>query len=362
MKYTKIDLYKRYFENWNNQFDKILNMLYESMKELWEKYEKSINNLYEFMKNNYIWTHSINNNIFLDQIKIIIKYLEKWKDFLSNFNSWDCFIEWFVQFEEWLENTKDFWFKMIWKDLSKYKKVFEESEWVCFLSATLSDYNWEKSYILNEIAWDLNYEQFSTLKSPFDYEKNRKIIYCDEINIDDDSDIIFNKKAEITLKYIKKYWWKTLILTTSNKDKDKISNFLYKELNWEWIMIKKHEWWTMNSRMNKSNIQSMIENPKTVLIWSKSFMEWVDIPWENLSLVILWKLPFLPPRPFIEYQNNKPEYKKINNKYVYKFLCWISFKQAIWRLIRTYTDKWEILVLDTRINDNSWSFFTDYEN
>lgn len=356
--YKKIDLYKRYFKNWDNQFNKILNILFSSVEELWKEYKELIIKLYQFIEENKIWSYDITNNMFLKQIRIIYKYLKKWKDFLSSFNWWDSFIEWFVQFKEWIEEIKNFWFKMILKDISKWNKVFEESEWVCFLSATLSDSTWSKSYILNEIAqWQ--YKQFESLKSPFDYSKNRKII-IPELNIDDESEMVFMNKANIVLKYVKKYWWKTLILTTSNKDKDKIANFLYKELNWEWIMIKKHEWWTMNSRTNKKNIQSMIDNPETVLVWSKSYMEWVDIPGENLSLVVLWKLPFLPPIPFLEYQNNKPEYKKTNPKYVYQFLCAISFRQAIWRLIRTKNDKWEILILDPRIKDNSWYFFDNY--
>lgn len=68
-------------------------------------------------------------------------------------------------------------------------------------------------------------------------------------------------------------------------------------------------------------------------------MEGVDIPGENLSLVILRKLPFLPPQPFILYQNEKPLYKRLTHQYVYHFLCGTIFKQAIGRLIRTETDQ-----------------------
>ena len=89
-------------------------------------------------------------------------------------------------------------------------------------------------------------------------------------------------------------------------------------------------------------------------------MEGIDIPWEHLSLVVLRKLPFLPPTPFVEYKNNELIYKKINKDYVYKFLSSILFRQAIWRLIRSKVDKWEILLMDPRIKENSWAFFYEY--
>lgn len=358
--FEQIDLYNRYFKDWNNQFIKTMNKLYDIIWVIYSSCESQIVSLYDFAKDNEIQCEDINKNRFLNQIKNIKKYLEKWRKFLSTYDRWDDFIEWFVEFTEWLEIMKNFWFKMIPRDISQKKKFIDQSQWVCLLSATLYDSKWVKSYFLKELAGDEKYRNHPIIRSPFNYQKNRKIT-IEEINIDsNNSEILFKQKSEIVLDYIRKKWWRTLILTTNNKDKDKIANFLYQKLNWEWIMIKKHEWWTMNSKSNQQNIQSLINNPKTVLIWSKSYMEWIDIPWENLSLVVLWKLPFLPPRPFIEYQNGKWDYTKINNKYVYQFLCAISFRQAIGRLIRTETDKGEILILDPRINDQSWLFFKEY--
>ena len=45
---------------------------------------------------------------------------------------------------------------------------------------------------------------------------------------------------------------------------------------------------------------------------------------------------------------------------MYKYLCGNTFKQAIWRLIRTDKDTWEILILDTRIRDTSGEFFLNF--
>lgn len=354
--FNQSDLFRLYFIDANNKFQKIINKLYDAISIIYSQYKSYDKEIWEFYKK---IEEKKNNSQALNQTQNIWKYLRQWKDFLWSFNSVENFIEWFVDFNEWIESIKNFGFKMLPKELSKHTSFINKSEWVVLLSATLYDSTWEQSYILTEISWEEWFESISPIKAPFNYEKNR-IISVPNLNIDYESDEFFNKKAEIVLEYVKKYWGKTLILTTNNKDKDKIANYLYEKLNWEWIMVKKHEWWSMNSRSNQQNIQSLKNNPETVLIWSKSYMEWVDIPWENLSLVILRKLPFLPPTPFIEYQNNKPTYRKINNNYVYKFFCWILFRQAIWRLIRTETDKGEILILDPRINDQVWWFFKEY--
>jgi len=293
----------------------------------------------------------------IKQLEIIWKYIRKWEGFLKTYSTVDDFVEWFVQFEEAKISIENFGFKMIIKDLSQNIDFIQKSEKSFILSATLYDYEAKQSYTLNEL-WKKDIKTFPTIKSPFDYNRQRQVV-IPQINIDnDDSKKIFEEKIKITLEYIQKYQWKTLILVTNNKDKDKIAEYLYEKLNSQGIMIRKHEWWTMWSKSNQKNIQALIKDPKTVLIWSKSYMEWVDIPWPNLSLVILWKLPFLPPSPFIEFQNGKWDYRRIDpDKYVYKFQCGLLFRQAIWRLIRTANDTWELLILDPRVNDSNWEFF-----
>lgn len=125
-------------------------------------------------------------------------------------------------------------------------------------------------------------------------------------------------------------------------------------------MVLKHESWTVNTKGNQQKIKALIDNPRTVLVGSKSYMEGVDIAGDNLSLVLLWKLPFLPPRPWIHYQNNKPVYRRQHPQFVYHFLCGLVFKQAIGRLIRTEKDTWEVLILDARILDQFGQFFQDF--
>ncbi len=357
IKYTKEQLFSYYFEDEGTPFETLINNIYSLTWKIYKELEgwnKEINNI------EVGYDLKTTNSYVLSYIKTIWKYIWKWKNFLETFNTDGIFVEWYVQFEKWLKNIETFWFKFIPKKIDSLVDVIHKSVWTVVTSATLFDNTGRSSYILNELSTVGKQQNLVPINSPYNYNEQRDFVFpsINEDNVHDE--LFFKKRAEIVLSHIEKYEWRTLILTTTNKDKDKLANYLYGKLNGKGIMVKKHEGWTLNSRSNQQNIQSLIKNPKTVLIGSRSYMEGIDIPWEHLSLVVLRKLPFLPPTPFVEYKNNEPIYKKINKDYVYKFLSSILFRQAIWRLIRSKVDKWEILLMDPRIKENSWAFFYEY--
>lgn len=363
--YSKKELYDYYLSDWNNPLIRLLNNLHQVVLNNLNTLKELIWKIYTIMDWLWIDHDNIQSDQIINQLSTLEQYALKGRDFLTNMKSDWYFIQVHLLFNEWMDTVKNFWFTMIPRSLIEYTDVIKKSQWSLFLSATLFDAQWQRSYIMHELWWNIewwnqrNYETFEVISAPFNYTDQRTIT-IPHINLDVDSEIIFQQKARIVLEKIREYEWRTLILTTNNNDKNKIANYLYHELNSEWIMIKKHEWWTMSSISNQRNIQALIDNPRTVLIGSKSYMEWVDIPWPNLSLVVLWKLPFLPPSPFTDFMNNKPDYTRIGLDYVGKFQSWVLFRQAIGRLIRTMNDTWEILILDPRINNHNGRYFLEY--
>ena len=354
---------KHYFENNNNKFAQFLNKLVLLIADIVIYANNQIKRLDH--ENNY-------ESTVIEKLKNIRRYAKLWKKFLmwwdissipfdnNIFLYWpdyeSSFIEWEIEFYKCSYVLKNFWFSVIPSKLTKYCSFLQNAEDVTIISATLYFPDDEdNSYVMHEISDNDKYKRFKIVKSPFRYEVQRHITVPD-INTEE----IFSKKIKFILNRIDELDWRTLILTTNDHDKTEIANALYNEYNKKWIMIRKHEWWQINSKSNQNNIKALIDNPRTILVWSKSYMEWVDIPWDNLKLVVLWKLPFLPPRPFIDFQDNKPFYRKIGKKRVYKYLCGNTFKQAIWRLIRTDKDTWEILILDPRIRDTSGEFFLNF--
>lgn len=328
------------------------------------EYDKStFNTLYlsDWLSNFLSYTYQILKNLYqdiycnvwsywLDILDYAIEYFESWIQLLSDTWLKNYFFSSVVELTETWNSLKNFWFKWIALDLHSWAQFLNISSWNIILSATLFDQG-NESYVLREIFKnEYNFAKIKKYPSPFNYKAQRKIYWIRDTN----PSTLETKMDE----FIEKYGWRTLILTTTLANKRRIANHCKNKYEKEGIMVLMHKSWNVTSSTNQKNVQCLRDNPNTILIWSKSYAEWVDVPWDNLKLVIIDKLPFLPPTPFIKFQDKKRKSKW--DRYVYKFLCSIDFRQSIWRLIRTKNDTWDILILDERIFLPSWQFFRDY--
>jgi ATP-dependent DNA helicase DinG len=88
-----------------------------------------------------------------------------------------------------------------------------------------------------------------------------------------------------------------------------------------------------------------------VLVASASFWEGIDIPGDELALVVIDKLPFPPPDdPLIEARSKRLE-KNGKSSFMEYFVpeAAVSLKQGAGRLIRRETDRGMLVVCDTRL-------------
>ena len=88
-----------------------------------------------------------------------------------------------------------------------------------------------------------------------------------------------------------------------------------------------------------------------VLVASASFWEGIDIPGDELALVVIDKLPFPPPDdPLIEARTKRFE-QNGKNSFIDYFVpeAAVSLKQGAGRLIRRETDRGMLVVCDTRL-------------
>lgn len=90
-------------------------------------------------------------------------------------------------------------------------------------------------------------------------------------------------------------------------------------------------------------VRSLIKNPDTVLFGTRSFWEGVDVPGEDLSIVVLEKVPFLPP--------DDPVYsarcEALGDKWFHKYalpLALLTLRQGFGRLIRTEKDRGVVVI------------------
>ena len=98
-------------------------------------------------------------------------------------------------------------------------------------------------------------------------------------------------------------------------------------------------------------IKEFKESKNPILFGTTSFWEGVDVQGENLSNVIITKLPFfVPTDPIVSAISKKIEEEGRNSFTDYQLPeAIIKFKQGIGRLIRKKTDSGNIFILDSRI-------------
>ena len=241
-----------------------------------------------------------------------------------------------IYFDYTLLNPWDFLNKNLWSRLDS-----------CVLtSATLSIW-WSFDYVKN--IFNLDSFVFHSLESDFDYKKQSTLFIPTDIwNIKNNSEEInaFLKDFYLSVK------WNTLTLLTSFNSIKSIYSYCNMELKKSWINLYAQSiWWS------KTKLLSMfLDNPNdSILLWTDSFWEWVDIPWEDLKYLVIHKFPFQVPTDPI-FQARSVFFKDSFNDYSIPKAI-LKLKQWFWRLIRTKTDTGIVVLLDDRINSKWWSVF-----
>ena len=258
----------------------------------------------------------------------------------------DFFIKRPSNFIYWLENkdNDNVVFKFIPKDLSSqlYKQLFNNEFPVILTSGTLSvqesfDY-YKKSIGLNKTK-EINE---ISVKSPFDFKENcimyipENMIYPDPKNSDYINYLIneIEQLIEITNG-------NALILFTAYKVLEQVFDGVKKKKKYHYIKA---------SKRNTHLVSEFKDNKNSVMFATGSMWEGIDIPGDNLSSLIIVKLPFPIPDPIYKYRqtlySNHAEYY---DKELFPAMV-VKLKQGIGRLIRNELDTGCISILDSRIN------------
>ena len=314
-----------------------------------------------------------------------------WKDFYEEFDFSDLLkkinleIIWisdFLKTQEkydfsreilYFENVLDV-LNVIFKSDNSDSKIkilnFSESYWLYFEYTVLSPWDYLKNNFWDKIStcvltsatlsinnsFDylkniLNLEWFDFLKfySDFDYKSQSTLfIPTDLWNIKNSSQSISNFLKE----FYEIVWWNTLTLFTSFASIKSI--YVENSINLKkmWInLLAQSIWWSKTKILNQ-----FLEKPnESIILWTDSFWEWVDITWWKLKYLIIYKLPFQVPTDPI-FQARSKAFKDPFLEYSIPKAI-IKLKQGFWRLIRSKNDKWIVILLDDRINTSWWNAF-----
>jgi ATP-dependent DNA helicase DinG len=226
---------------------------------------------------------------------------------------------------------------------------FSGQKSVVMTSATLSvkhSFNFFKS----ELGIVDSQVETISFPSPFDYNKNLQIIVSKDIpDINAVSlDVFTDSAAAHILAAAKAARGRTMILFTSHE----MLRLTYQKVKEAGTL---EEFTLLAQGVSGGSRMRLIRNfqtfDKSVLFGTASLWEGVDIPGQDLSCLIIVRLPFSPPDdPITEAKYEVLEAQGKNPFSHYSLpKAILRFRQGFGRLIRTSSDKGILLILDRRI-------------
>jgi ATP-dependent DNA helicase DinG len=229
------------------------------------------------------------------------------------------------------------------------ERFFDVKESVILTSATLTMKN-SFHFIQNRLGLTDNRVETKKIPSPFSYENQVQVMVPNDfpdLTYGNTDDFIY-ATCESILSLAEITGGRMLVLFTSY-DMLRKSYYLLKESmeNDKFVLIAQGISSGSRERLKK-NFQTF---DQSILLGTSSFWEGVDIPGDDLSCLVIVRLPFQPP--------NHPVYEaksiamKNNGKNAFYDLSLpnavIRFKQGFGRLIRSNNDRGIVFICDARI-------------
>jgi DNA polymerase-3 subunit epsilon/ATP-dependent DNA helicase DinG len=220
------------------------------------------------------------------------------------------------------------------------KHIWHEKLSVILTSATLTtagEFEYLRGRLYGEDAYEL------ALGSPFDYE-NSTLLYIPN-NIPEPNDRQGHQRAleGALIRLCKTTGGRTLVLFTSYAQLQRTSRAIAPALGDAGIIVYEQG----EGASPHALLESFRAAEQAVLLGTRAFWEGIDIPGDDLSVLVIVKLPFAVPsdpivaarsetfeQPF--YQYNIPE-------------AILDFRQGFGRLIRSESDRGVAVILDRRL-------------
>ncbi|MBN1327287.1 MAG: 3'-5' exoribonuclease [Candidatus Cloacimonetes bacterium] len=231
--------------------------------------------------------------------------------------------------------------------------LYSKLKTAVFTSATLAIRGVFK-YFSSRMGLDLLEEGFVrelVVDSPFDFKKHSLVLVSGFLPSPQDR-FFAAQSLNVIRQAVATAHTGTMILFTSYKDLNYVYNALSDELYSAGIPL-----FAQGKGASRALIlREFQENDRAVLLGTNSFWEGIDVPGESLSLLILYKLPFLVPTdPIVEAFLEKMKLEG-KDSFLHYMLpnALLKFRQGFGRLIRKKTDRGIVLVLDSRIQTKNY--------
>ncbi|MFC0299455.1 ATP-dependent DNA helicase DinG [Virgibacillus soli] len=231
--------------------------------------------------------------------------------------------------------------------------LFAKKQSIVLTSATLTMQG-SFHFIENRLGLPKENTQSYRISSPFSYKDQVQVLIPSDFpNIKNDTDEFIYSTTEAILSLAEITNGRMLVLFTSY-DMLRKCFYLMKEImdQEEYMVIAQGISSGSRSRLKK-NFQKF---EKAILLGTSSFWEGVDIPGEDLSCLMIVRLPFQAPNHPV--YAAKAEHLKSQGKNAFMDLALphavIRFKQGFGRLIRSKKDRGIVFICDSRIVDSRY--------
>ena len=223
--------------------------------------------------------------------------------------------------------------------------LFDNLDRLVFASATIV-VNGNFNYFKKSLGLDEEDCIEAIIKSPFDYDEQMSVYIPSDIQDSENINAFVSDASKFILNILLKTNGKAFILFTSYTMLNQIYYSISKKLKDKGFEVFLH-----GDKPRSQIIKEFKEAENPILFGTISFWEGVDVQGENLSNVIITKLPFLVPTdPVVSAISKKIEEDGGNSFMDFQLPeAIIKFKQGVGRLIRKKTDSGNIFILDNRI-------------
>jgi ATP-dependent DNA helicase DinG len=223
-------------------------------------------------------------------------------------------------------------------------KLFEEVPTVVLTSATLSS-GGNFAFIRDRLGLDTADDLIAS--STFDYE-SQAILYL-PARMPDPRDRNWGAAAaDEVIRILNATEGRAFVLSTSLAGMQSLFENVWTEIDYPCLV--------QGSASKSQLLKKFRETPNAVLFATSSFWQGVDVRGEQLSCVIIDKLPFaVPTDPIVAARQRSIEDSGGSSFYEYSVpQAIIALKQGLGRLIRSTTDRGVLAILDPRLRTKGY--------
>ncbi|HRI04334.1 MAG TPA: ATP-dependent DNA helicase [Pyrinomonadaceae bacterium] len=226
------------------------------------------------------------------------------------------------------------------------EKLFDKVETCILTSATLST-NGSFNFIRDRLGLDKSKTETFMAESSFDHEK-QAILYLPKTMPDPRTPEFTQAAATEIIKIIQVTRGHAFVLCTSNSSMTALFELVSSRIGYPCFL---------QGTMSKTGLLEQFRStPNAVLFATSSFWQGVDVRGDQLSCVIIDKLPFaVPTDPLVQARSKFIDDNGGKSFFDYSVpQAVISLKQGIGRLIRSRTDRGVIAIMDPRLRTKSY--------